>query len=127
MPTTKSTTKLEIGRGSKAESKSPNINFLTPRLQSFDDTFILLGPRSTDGGGAGNKKRLVEVPQYSQIGNTVPPLMAKAIAEVLLSALSSEQKTRYVFSHTRPIADQPYTTLGENHNDISRPIDQEIF
>jgi DNA (cytosine-5)-methyltransferase 1 len=70
------------------------------RLQSFDDTFILLGPRSTGGGGAGNKKRLVEVPQYSQIGNAIPPLMAKAIGETLLSALSSEQQKQHVLFHT---------------------------
>jgi DNA (cytosine-5)-methyltransferase 1 len=57
------------------------------RLQSFDDTFRFLGPRSTGGGGAGNRMRSVQVPQYSQVGNAVPPLMAKAIAEVLLDAL----------------------------------------
>jgi DNA (cytosine-5)-methyltransferase 1 len=57
------------------------------RLQSFDDTFVFLGPRSTGGGGAGNKKRNEEVPQYSQVGNAVPPLMSKALGEHLLSVL----------------------------------------
>lgn len=61
------------------------------RLQSFDDTFIFHGPRTTGGGGVGNKKRAVEVPQYSQVGNAVPPLMAKAIAEEILYALVSGQ------------------------------------
>lgn len=59
------------------------------RLQSFDDTFAFQGPRATGGGGAGNKKRNQEVPQYTQVGNAVPPLMAKAIGEQLLSALQS--------------------------------------
>ena len=44
------------------------------RLQSFDDSFEFLGKRTT--GGA---KRKTEVPQYSQVGNAVPPLLAKAI------------------------------------------------
>ena len=38
------------------------------RLQSFDDSFEFLGKRTT--GGA---KRKIEVPQYSQVGNAVPP------------------------------------------------------
>jgi DNA (cytosine-5)-methyltransferase 1 len=58
------------------------------RLQSFDDTFRFFGPRSTGGGGAGNRKRATEVPQYSQVGNAVPPLLAKAIGDILLDALN---------------------------------------
>jgi DNA (cytosine-5)-methyltransferase 1 len=58
------------------------------RLQSFDDTFVFLGPRSTGGGGAGNRMRTVQVPQYSQVGNAVPPLLAKAIGDTLLAALT---------------------------------------
>ena len=45
------------------------------RLQSFDDSFEFLSKRTT--GGA---RRKVEVPQYTQVGNAVPPLLAKAIA-----------------------------------------------
>lgn len=45
------------------------------RLQSFDDSFIFLGKRTTGGS-----KRKSEVPQYTQVGNAVPPLLAKAIA-----------------------------------------------
>lgn len=55
------------------------------RLQSFDDTFVFYGPRSSGGGGKGNKKRNKELPQYTQVGNAVPPLMAKAIGDVLLN------------------------------------------
>jgi len=59
------------------------------RLQSFDDTFEFLGPRTTGGGGAGNKNRAKDLPQYTQIGNAVPPLLAKGIAETILNALDA--------------------------------------
>lgn len=59
------------------------------RLQSFDDTFEILGPRATGGGGKGNKKRTTELPQYTQIGNAVPPLLARGIAAAILPALDS--------------------------------------
>ncbi|MBX9583696.1 MAG: DNA cytosine methyltransferase [Gemmataceae bacterium] len=42
------------------------------RLQSFDDTFVVLGPRSS---------------QYLQVGNAVPPLLGRAIGAELLRAL----------------------------------------
>lgn len=64
------------------------------RLQSFDDTFFFEGPRSTGGGGAGNKKRNSELPQYTQVGNAVPPLMAKAIGSALLDCLCSTARKR---------------------------------
>ena len=57
------------------------------RLQSFDDTFEFLGARASGGGGKGNKKRNSELPQYSQVGNAVPPLLSKAIGTELLKAL----------------------------------------
>jgi DNA (cytosine-5-)-methyltransferase len=52
------------------------------RCQSFDDSFEFLGKRTTGG-----LRRRVEVPQYSQVGNAVPPLLAKAIAERILKVL----------------------------------------
>lgn len=45
------------------------------RIQSFDDSFEFLGKRTTGG-----KNRKNEVPQFTQVGNAVPPLLAKAIA-----------------------------------------------
>lgn len=45
------------------------------RLQSFDDSFEFLGKRTTGG-----LKRRVEVPQFTQVGNAVPPLLARAVA-----------------------------------------------
>lgn len=45
------------------------------RCQSFDDSFEFLGKRTTGG-----LLRREEVPQYTQVGNAVPPLLAKAVA-----------------------------------------------
>ncbi len=55
------------------------------RLQSFDDSFIFLGKRTTGG-----IRRRVEVPQYSQVGNAVPPLLARAIAQEIMNAINAE-------------------------------------
>ena len=49
------------------------------RLQSFDDSFVFQGKRSTGGD-----KRKSEVPQYTLVGNAVPPLMARAVAMEIL-------------------------------------------
>jgi DNA (cytosine-5)-methyltransferase 1 len=80
----------------KPESQSPTvmtiaddyIHFSNPRaltvremarLQSFDDSFVFQGKRSTGGN-----KRKYEVPQYTLVGNAVPPLMARAVALEIL-------------------------------------------
>lgn len=80
----------------KADSQSPTImtiaddyiHFSKPRaltvremarLQSFDDSFVFQGKRSTGGN-----KRKFEVPQFTLVGNAVPPLMARAIALEIL-------------------------------------------
>lgn len=52
------------------------------RCQSFDDSFEFLGKRTTGG-----LLRRVEVPQYTQVGNAVPPLLAKAVASEILKVL----------------------------------------
>lgn len=54
------------------------------RLQSFDDSFVFLGPRTTGG-----ERRKIEVPQYTQVGNAVPPLLARAIAEQIINAINN--------------------------------------
>lgn len=52
------------------------------RCQSFDDSFEFLGKRTTGG-----LRRRVEVPQYTQVGNAVPPLLAKAVALEIMKLL----------------------------------------
>ncbi len=49
------------------------------RLQSFDDSFVFQGKRSTGGN-----KRKHEIPQFTLVGNAVPPLMARAVALEIL-------------------------------------------
>ncbi len=56
------------------------------RLQSFDDSFVFKGKRTTGG-----QRRKEEVPQYSQVGNAVPPLLAKAIALEVKKAINQSR------------------------------------
>lgn len=52
------------------------------RCQSFDDSFEFLGKRTTGG-----LRRRIEIPQYTQVGNAVPPLLAKAVVCEILKVL----------------------------------------
>lgn len=52
------------------------------RLQSFDDSFVFQGKRTTGGD-----MRKFEIPQYTLVGNAVPPLMARAIGNEILSKI----------------------------------------
>ena len=54
------------------------------RCQSFDDSFEFLGKRTTGG-----MLRQIEIPQYTQVGNAVPPLLAKAVALQIIDALDN--------------------------------------
>lgn len=56
------------------------------RLQSFPDDFVFKGPRTTGGS-----RRSKEVPQYSQVGNAVPPLMAEAIAKGVIGIFKQKK------------------------------------
>lgn len=48
------------------------------RIQSFPDWFEFKGPRTTGG-----KRRTNTVPQYTQVGNAVPPKLAKHVAKTV--------------------------------------------
>lgn len=52
------------------------------RFQSFPDTFEFRAKETT-----GSMRRRFEVPQYTQVGNAVPPLMAKAVGDVIYGIL----------------------------------------
>lgn len=55
------------------------------RLQSFDDSFVFQGKRTTGG-----ELRKSDIPQYTLVGNAVPPLMARAIGNAILNAIKME-------------------------------------
>lgn len=56
------------------------------RIQSFPDWFQFKG-KYTSGG----KRRKLEVPRYTQVGNAVPPLFAEQVGLAILEVLSHEQ------------------------------------
>ncbi|WP_192846813.1 DNA cytosine methyltransferase, partial [Bacillus safensis] len=70
------------------ENRIPTVREMA-RLQSFDDSFIFLGKRTTGG-----QRRKVEVPQYTQVGNAVPPLLAKAIGTKIIQAIKTSNERR---------------------------------
>ncbi len=49
------------------------------RLQSFRDSYVFLGPRTTGG-----KHRRTSCPQYTQVGNSVPPLFLNGIVTAIM-------------------------------------------
>ena len=55
------------------------------RLQSFDDDYVFFGKRTTS-----DKNRRVDVPQYTQVGNAVPPLLARALGIAILNVLNCD-------------------------------------
>ena len=57
------------------------------RIQSFPDWFVFKSKITTGG-----KQRAYEVPQYTQVGNAVPPLMAEIIAKKLKNISWSTKK-----------------------------------
>jgi len=56
------------------------------RFQSFPDSFEFRAKETT-----GSLRRRVEVPQYTQVGNAVPPKMAKAVGFAIKDALEAAQ------------------------------------
>jgi DNA (cytosine-5)-methyltransferase 1 len=54
------------------------------RLQTFPDHFVFYGKRTTGG-----LRRRVDVPQYTQVGNAIPPRLGYAIAQYLLRFFES--------------------------------------
>jgi len=58
------------------------------RLQSFPDWFEIRNKYTTGG-----KKRKVECPRYTQIGNAVPPLLAEALGRALASWIITNRQT----------------------------------
>lgn len=61
------------------------------RLQSFPDWFDFKGKYTTGGD-----RRTKECPRYTQVGNAVPPLLAEALGEMLISLLSEKSSEAVV-------------------------------
>lgn len=55
------------------------------RCQSFDDSFEFLGKRTTGG-----LLRRTEIPQCTQVGNAVPPLLVKAVVREIRNVLEEQ-------------------------------------
>ena len=56
------------------------------RIQSFPDSFVFRSKETTGG-----KNRSYEVPQYTQVGNAVPPKMAFYLGEHIINLLDKIQ------------------------------------
>lgn len=69
------------------------------RFQSFPDAFEFRSKETT-----GSDRRRVEVPQYSQVGNAVAPLLAYAVAQKFYSILMPNAPTNGSRSRKTPIS-----------------------
>ncbi|QIO48167.1 DNA cytosine methyltransferase (plasmid) [Rhizobium leguminosarum bv. trifolii] len=76
------------------------------RLQSFPDWFHFRGKYTTGG-----KLRTKECPRYTQVGNAVPPLLARAIGNALQQMLAEVSEARGQFARTRQ-AEAPALAVG---------------
>jgi DNA (cytosine-5)-methyltransferase 1 len=69
----------------------------TARIQSFPDWFQFKGKYTTGGN-----RRTRECPRYTQVGNAVPPYLARAIGTAVSRALDEIEFTREVFGRNSP-------------------------
>lgn len=56
------------------------------RLQTFDDDFVFIGKRTS-----GFVERRVDVPQYTQVGNAVPPKAGECLGRALIKCLGASE------------------------------------
>jgi DNA (cytosine-5)-methyltransferase 1 len=60
------------------------------RIQSFPDWFKFCGPYTTGGN-----RRKTACPRYTQVGNAVPPLLARAIGQTICSLLRDQKALNF--------------------------------
>ena len=65
------------------ENRIPTVREMA-RLQSFPDNFVFLGPRTTGG-----RQRKFSCPQYTQIGNAVPPMLSEKLFKQISKVLKT--------------------------------------
>ena len=63
------------------------------RLQSFPDWFVFRGKYTTGG-----ELRIKECPRYTQVGNAVPPLLARAVGLAVRATL--DEASRNMDAHS---------------------------
>lgn len=88
------------------------------RLQSFPDWFKFCGPYTTGG-----HRRKQDCPRYTQVGNAVPPLLARAIGEALVSVLRDQDISNS--SNETKLAEEVASVVGEvvnSHKLVSIPV-----
>ncbi len=66
----------------KTEARTLSVREMA-RIQSFPDWFIFRNKETTGG-----ERRSFETPQYTQVGNAVPPLLGKAIGKTVKELLT---------------------------------------
>lgn len=69
-----------------AHDRIPTVRELA-RLQSFDDDYVFIGKRTS-----GFKERRVDVPQYTQVGNAVPPVLGAVIGRWIQAAFCRQTR-----------------------------------
>jgi DNA (cytosine-5)-methyltransferase 1 len=67
------------------------------RLQSFPDWFEVKNKYTTGG-----RRRKIECPRYTQVGNAVPPLLAEALGLALASWVHAQQTANARAADSRP-------------------------
>lgn len=78
------------------------------RIQSFPDNFVFRSKATTGG-----QQRKFEVPQYTQVGNAVPPMLGRAIGKMFNElSLKIQPKTKSIAPH-RPILKLKNRELAE--------------
>ena len=86
------------------------------RIQSFPDHYSFCGPYTT--GGLRRKK---DCPRYTQVGNAVPPLLARAIGFILVRAISDHGISN--LANCCQLIDKDISARGEIGNShIDTPI-----
>ena len=88
------------------------------RIQSFPDWFKFCGPYTTGG-----HRRKYDCPRFTQVGNAVPPLLARAIGETI-SSLLRDQEIRNLADSSKVIQKVTPVTwkVFNGHERISVPV-----